>query len=661
MSENGKNDPAKSNPEKSGTNALDLSAGAITALLHSGSGVDIRSAFTRDIYLVHQMIVGMRYQGGADDLIRDLHPGSRVTFLREPDNAFDKRAVMAIDESGRKLGYIPKNQNAIISALLDAGKSFYGIVPENPFPGYEDQADSGTEVPTILFVELYMREFTGPEDMNRIPRQGEQGSYAVISVQLTEEEPVQIRSIYAIKVINGEERGAFHEWADDGPSRESEEKLIRDFDRFAGYLPLVGHMIEGKTEECLAEAYGIFLGKAFSNRTIDTAAMVMEHLPDLADASVDEINKVLDLAGAGYTGEEAECRMTWALYRRLERSELERRMSTAQVRMLPLDRLLNEGRLSEGTYQALYQAGLLLLGDVMDRSERDLRDISRMTPKNVDEIRRLLHTFGEALSEEDFKAGSVTMNFPEQLQELEAKVHGIVVGLMTDEEQREMPSLPKEEQLRRINRTVEKKLELCRLLRNRSTYESVLFLGAFCGYRGDYSQAGFAYVEGLAGEDVNMSNGYLVLGRFYADWKAGRLRPEAEQSMMKACIYLAEGLIEKKFLMDDLALEDRLGAASVLYSQAVSYAGAAPKTEETAELLLAVGQIFFYGEYETTEGETIEMEQDPELAYKAFYYAAKLGDSYAKELMERVPGTRKTGGESDGFPDDVFFGNKDRR
>ena len=105
MSENGKNDPAKSNPEKSGTNALDLSAGAITALLHSGSGADIRSAFTRDIYLVHQMIVGMRYQGGADDRLKKMvlsraqTVDKAVTKVAVTDNAVLTAGIQALAET----------------------------------------------------------------------------------------------------------------------------------------------------------------------------------------------------------------------------------------------------------------------------------------------------------------------------------------------------------------------------------------------------------------------------------------------------------------------------------------------------------------------------------------------------------------------------------
>ena len=205
---------------------LAISDGGITALLHGSGSFDVQAAFSKDIYLVHQMIVGMRYQSGADELVQDLKPGSRVTFLREPDNEYDHRAVMAVDGRGRKIGYIPRNQNAIISALLDAGKSFYGIVPTE-----EEESNSDAHkraVPGALWVELYMREFTGPEDLQQIPRQGEHGSYAVMYIGLAETEPMKIREIFAIKVINGEERKSFHEYLADGADREEEKRLIMD-------------------------------------------------------------------------------------------------------------------------------------------------------------------------------------------------------------------------------------------------------------------------------------------------------------------------------------------------------------------------------------------------------------------------------------------------
>ena len=113
-------DFALSDPEKSSR--------SLSELLHAG--LDVPSPFMKDIFLLSQAIVGTRYQGGSDELVEDLKPGSRVSFVAEPDNRFDENAVMALDSQGRKLGYIPRHENSIIGALLKAGKSIYGIMPE---------------------------------------------------------------------------------------------------------------------------------------------------------------------------------------------------------------------------------------------------------------------------------------------------------------------------------------------------------------------------------------------------------------------------------------------------------------------------------------------------------------------------------------------------
>ena len=95
---------------------------ALTSMMHTGLGIE--SPFMREICLKRQCIVGTRYQGGSDELVEDLTEGSRITFLREPDNQYDPNAIMALDEQGRKLGYIPKRENELMAALMGAGKYF---------------------------------------------------------------------------------------------------------------------------------------------------------------------------------------------------------------------------------------------------------------------------------------------------------------------------------------------------------------------------------------------------------------------------------------------------------------------------------------------------------------------------------------------------------
>ena len=613
---------------------LAISDGGITALLHGSGSFDVQAAFSKDIYLVHQMIVGMRYQGGADELLHDLKPGSRVTFLREPDNEYDHRAVMAVDGRGRKIGYIPRNQNAIISALLDAGKSFYGIVQTEEEESYSDAHKRA--VPGALWVELYMREFTGPEDLQQIPRQGEHGSYAVMYIGLAETEPMKIREIFAIKVINGEERKSFHEYLVDGADREEEKRLIMDFEEFAGFLPLVGYRFEGEQEKLLSEAYGVFLGKPFSNRIIEIGKMVQNHLPDLYGSSLDEINEELDLYSSDADRAERYCRMTWALYRRMDRSDLKRRMSMAAVRLTPLDELRKLHKISIHTCNCLRKDGFLLLGDVMDRSERDLLKVPGIGSKQIEEIREILNREHVSLAEEDYEADHVSMNFPDNLRGLEEHAYAVLLSSLTEGEREELGTLTGDEKAGRISELIDQKLELCRRRGEDSIYSGFLFLGALLGYRGDFSEAGFATLKGDEEEEPDKTNGYLILALFYDAMKKGRLRPEARQSMTSVCNALAYAILSGDLLDEVKDHEFHVKVAAILYRDAVDYARFARPTDDAANSLMEIGWYFYEGEAELEDGTTVALEPDPELSFKAFHYAEQFGESYGREMKKRV-------------------------
>ena len=299
-----------SDPEKTGMSLADL--------LHAR--LDIPSPFMKDIFLLRQAIVGTRYQGGSDDLVEDLQPGSRVSFVAEPDNQYDPHAVMALDSRGRKLGYIPRHENAVIGALLKAGKSIYGIVPDDP--SAQGNIVPGSEkTPYSLWVDLHMREFLLPDDISQIPRQGYQGSYAVADFTAGEDQTQQISSIFAIKVINGEERDSFRRKIS-GEDPESCREAIEAFHRFAGYLPIVSHDITEKILPQLEEAYGVQLGIPFSNQVIDTVQMAANHMPWVRDASLAHLAEELGIEAHCDTPEETRCRLIWKLYIRMERSEL---------------------------------------------------------------------------------------------------------------------------------------------------------------------------------------------------------------------------------------------------------------------------------------------------------------------------------------------------
>ncbi|HFH9837235.1 TPA: HIRAN domain-containing protein [Streptococcus suis] len=72
---------------------------------------------TRHIEDFH--LAGFAYYDGLD-VIEELKLGTSLEMLAEPTNPYDSEAVVILYQ-GKKLGYIPKHKNSLISRLL-----FYG-------------------------------------------------------------------------------------------------------------------------------------------------------------------------------------------------------------------------------------------------------------------------------------------------------------------------------------------------------------------------------------------------------------------------------------------------------------------------------------------------------------------------------------------------------
>ena len=71
--------------------------------------------------LLSTFIAGYQYHAGPR-VEEDLHVGDALTLVREPDNPHDRLAVR-LDWHGEKLGYLPRNENAEIARLIDAGEA----------------------------------------------------------------------------------------------------------------------------------------------------------------------------------------------------------------------------------------------------------------------------------------------------------------------------------------------------------------------------------------------------------------------------------------------------------------------------------------------------------------------------------------------------------
>jgi hypothetical protein len=74
------------------------------------------------------LIAGLAF-GDGPDVVDQLRVGDRLTLTREPDNPHDRLAVR-VDWNGRKLGYLPRPDNAGIARRMDEGARFTGYIVE---------------------------------------------------------------------------------------------------------------------------------------------------------------------------------------------------------------------------------------------------------------------------------------------------------------------------------------------------------------------------------------------------------------------------------------------------------------------------------------------------------------------------------------------------
>lgn len=98
-------------------------------LLHGQNGeLVIPKPFERDIFLFDTHIAGTSHIVGIEDLEPHLKVGDKLDFFREPDNVYDKEAIVIKTLNGVKIGYVPKQDNVVFARLMDAGKLLFGRI-----------------------------------------------------------------------------------------------------------------------------------------------------------------------------------------------------------------------------------------------------------------------------------------------------------------------------------------------------------------------------------------------------------------------------------------------------------------------------------------------------------------------------------------------------
>lgn len=89
--------------------------------------------FKKDILVLECTVAGTSFRE-LDDIEAELNVQEQLIVKREADNEADKFAI-ALYFKEVKAGYIPKSKNEVIANLLDAGKSFYGVIGEKEWQG----------------------------------------------------------------------------------------------------------------------------------------------------------------------------------------------------------------------------------------------------------------------------------------------------------------------------------------------------------------------------------------------------------------------------------------------------------------------------------------------------------------------------------------------
>ena len=90
---------------------------------------------SRSTYFLHCFIAGLQYYEVLE-VWKQLKIGQELDLYPEPDNRYDEHAVI-VSFDGKKLGYLPRSQNRVVSKILQAGHDVYeariqSLYMENP-------------------------------------------------------------------------------------------------------------------------------------------------------------------------------------------------------------------------------------------------------------------------------------------------------------------------------------------------------------------------------------------------------------------------------------------------------------------------------------------------------------------------------------------------
>ncbi len=84
------------------------------------SGQSLATAERPRVFLIEVAVAGLfYYDGNRDEILQSLLIGDSLVLRREANNIHDSNAIEIYSKNLLKLGYIPRQHNTILAALLD--------------------------------------------------------------------------------------------------------------------------------------------------------------------------------------------------------------------------------------------------------------------------------------------------------------------------------------------------------------------------------------------------------------------------------------------------------------------------------------------------------------------------------------------------------------
>ena len=99
------------------------------------------------VLIQHSPLAGSQYYA-LSTVWQEIRPGDALALVREADNRHDRHAIR-VEWRGHTLGYVPRTENRVIAAALDAGDRLTARVSS-----VSDNKNPWQQVAFEVFIEL---------------------------------------------------------------------------------------------------------------------------------------------------------------------------------------------------------------------------------------------------------------------------------------------------------------------------------------------------------------------------------------------------------------------------------------------------------------------------------------------------------------------------